>query len=105
YGAGGPPFTPADLETLPRPWGRKTLIQSLRHREAAGRRKMVRTRHWKYIHDPLGDKDELYDLRADPWELSNVIDDPTHASTVADLRLRLADWMIATEDAQPVPLP
>ena len=105
YGAGGPPFTPADLEALPRPWGRKTLIQSLRHREAAGRRKMVRTRHWKYIHDPLGDKDELYDLRADPWELSNVIDDPAHASTVADLRLRLADWMIATEDAQPVPLP
>ncbi|MEZ4661750.1 MAG: sulfatase-like hydrolase/transferase [Caldilineaceae bacterium] len=105
YGAGGPPFTQADLEALPRPWGRQTLIQSLRHREAEGRRKMVRTRDWKYVHDPMGDKDELYDLRADPWELTNVIDEPAHALTVADLRLRLADWMITTEDAQPVPLP
>ncbi|MEZ4656851.1 MAG: hypothetical protein R2911_04710 [Caldilineaceae bacterium] len=57
------------------------------------------------MHDPMGDKDELYDLRADPWELTNVIDEPAHALTVADLRLRLADWMITTEDAQPVPLP
>ncbi|MEZ4707120.1 MAG: sulfatase-like hydrolase/transferase [Caldilineaceae bacterium] len=105
YGAGGPPFTQADLEALPRPWGRQTLIQSLRHREAEGRRKMVRTRDWKYVHDPMGDKDELYDLCADPWELTNVIDEPVHAPTVADLRLRLADWMIETEDAQPVPLP
>lgn len=105
YGAGGPPFTQADLDALPQPWGRKTLIQSLRHREAEGRRKMVRTRHWKYVHDPMGDKDELYDLRSDPWELTNIIDDKSHATTVAEMRLHLANWMITTEDATPVPLP
>ena len=105
YGAGGPPFRLTDLETLPQPYGRRTLIQSLRQREAEGRRKMVRTREWKYVHDPMGDRDELYDLVNDPWELENVMDDSQHRKVLADLRLRLADWSIQTEDAQPVPLP
>lgn len=105
YGAGGPPFTQADLAPLAQPWGRRTLLQSLRWREAEGRRKMVRTRRWKYVHDPMGDRDELYDLVNDPWELTNVVNDPQHATVLAALRLRLADWSIATEDASPVPLP
>ncbi len=105
YGAGGPPFTQRDLERLPKPWGRRTLLQSLRWREAEGRRKMVRTHQWKYVHDPMGDRDELYDLVNDPWELTNVINEPMHATVLAELRLRLADWAIATEDGRPVPLP
>ena len=103
YGAGGPPFRMADLERLERPFGRRALIESLRWREAEGRRKMVRTRHWKYVHDPMGDVDELYDLQTDPWELANVAAD--RPEVVAQMALRLADWSIATEDAQPVPLP
>ena len=105
YGAGGPPFTMADLEALPKPYGRRALMASLRWREAEGRRKMVRTREWKYVHDPLGDQDELYDLVNDPWELENVILDPSHCDVVADMQRRLLDWSIQTEDARPVPLP
>lgn len=105
YGAGGPPFRLSDLRALPQPFGRRALMQSLQWREAEGRRKMVRTRHWKYVHDPMGDLDELYDLQNDPWELSNLIDNPAHAAVLADLRLRLADWSIETEDAKLVPLP
>ena len=62
YGAGGPPFTLEDLRRLPKPYGRRALIHSLQWREAEGRRKMVRTQEWKYVHDPMGDKDELYHL-------------------------------------------
>ena len=105
YGAGGPPFCWSDLEKLPKPWGRKTLIDTLQWREAEGRRKMVRTRDWKYVHDPMGDLDELYDLVNDPWELTNVVADPKNQAVVSEMRLRLADWMIETEDAQAVPLP
>lgn len=105
YGAGGPPFTLADLAALPEPYGLKASKASLQWREAEGRRKMVRTRNWKVVHDPLGDKDELYDLANDPWELTNVIDDPTHSVIIADLRLKLLEWSITTEDANPVPLP
>ena len=99
YGAGGPPFQMSDLEKLPQPWGRRSLMASLRWREAEGRRKMVRTAEWKYVHDPMGDKDELYDLVNDPWELTNVVDDPAHLSIVTEMQLHLADWMIETEDA------
>ncbi|MCZ6634521.1 MAG: sulfatase-like hydrolase/transferase [bacterium] len=105
YGAGGPQFKMSDLEKLPQPWGRKALIESLHWREAEGRRKMVRTRDWKYVHDAMGDQDELYDLVNDPWESTNVVGDPDHQGTLADLRLRLADWSILDEDARPVPLP
>ncbi len=105
YGAGGPPFRMVDLEKLPRPYGRRTLIQTLRWREAEGRRKMARTREWKYVHDPMGDCDELYDLQSDPWELRNVAGDRAYRDILSDMRLRLLDWSVGTEDARPVPLP
>ena len=105
YGAGGPPFCLTDLEALSVSKGRRALIESLRWREAEGRRKMVRTRRWKYVHDPMGDKDELYDMTNDPWEMKNVAADSQHEDILSELRLRLADWSIQTEDARPVPLP
>ncbi|MEZ4682113.1 MAG: sulfatase-like hydrolase/transferase [Caldilineaceae bacterium] len=105
YGAGGRAFRMNDLEQMPQPWGRRTLIDTLRWREAEGRRKMVRTRKWKYVHDPMGDLDELYDLINDPWELTNVAGDLQHRDVISEMQGRLADWMIQTEDAKPVPLP
>jgi choline-sulfatase len=105
YGAGGPPFTLADLAEFPEPYGRRALMRSLQWREAEGRRKMARTRMWKYVHDPMGDRDELYDLLNDPRELENVASDPAHRDIIADMSLRLLDWSIKTEDAHPVPLP
>jgi arylsulfatase A-like enzyme len=105
YGAGGRAFGMADLNGMPGPHGRPAIGKTLQWREAEGRRKMVRTKSWKYVHDPMGDKDELYDLVNDPWELSNVAEDDAHADVLADLRLKLADWSIGTEDGVPVPLP
>ena len=66
---------------------------------------MVRTREWKYVHDPMGDLDELYDLVNDPWELENRAADRAYRDVACDMRLRLADWSIETEHAHPVPLP
>ncbi len=115
YGAGGPPVTMKHLEALPKPWGYHSLIQTLWGREAQGRRKMVRTKNWKYVTDPMAHdagtgkgadpQDELYNLRRDPWELYNVAHDPDNASVISELRRLLAKWMIETEDCEPVPLP
>lgn len=119
YGTGGPPFTLEMLEQLPKPWGYSAVIRSLWVREAEGRRKMVRTKQWKYVHDPMakdatltsgsdggpGDVDELYDLENDPWELQNLAHRPEYTEVVSQMRLKLADWMIRTEDFVPVPLP
>ncbi len=105
YGAGGPAFGLNELHQLPGPYGRPAMGKSLQWREAEGRRKMVRTPEWKYVHDPMGDLDELYDLVNDPWELTNVVAEEPHAGVLAALKLRLGDWSIGTEDGKVVPLP
>lgn len=67
---------------------------------------MVGTKDWKYVHDPMGDIDELYDLENDPHEPANVVADPAHQPVVDDMRRRLADWSISTEGgALTCPLP
>ena len=98
-------FSISDLQKLSKPWGRKALMKSLQWREAEGRRKMVRTKDWKFVHDPMGDKDELYDLKKDPWELHNVCHRSEHASKLTELSVRLGDWSIETEGDVPSPLP
>ena len=42
--------------------------------------------------------DELYDLRTDPGELTNLIDSPAHTATRDRLHDRLLDWMYDTRD-------
>lgn len=119
YGAGGPPVTLETLEGLEEPFGYDTIIETLWAREAEGRRKMVRTREWKYVTDPMasgatltsgtdggpGDVDELYDLTKDPWELKNVAHLPDNADVISEMRSLLAGWMIDTEDPNPVEIP
>ena len=62
----------------------------------------VRTRQWKYIHYPPGDGSpdrhmaELYDLKQDPDENRNLINDPAHRQVVADLKAELVRLMAAT---------
>ena len=58
---------------------------------------MCRTRDYKYVRR-LYEQDELYDLRADPGELHNRIDDPALADVLAQLKERLLtfSWRPAT---------
>lgn len=59
----------------------------------------VRTDRYKYVHYPHGDGGpdrhmaELYDLKNDPGELNNLINDPAHAGTVKRLQAELARLM------------
>jgi arylsulfatase A-like enzyme len=59
--------------------------------------RMIRTDKAKYVYSPHG-ADELYDLVADPHELVNRVDDPAYSGLRAELRGRLRDWMIETDD-------
>ncbi|UFU06816.1 sulfatase family protein [Ruania halotolerans] len=44
-------------------------------------------------------REELYDLRSDPHEIANVVDEPAHLSTANMLRQRLDEFMATTDDA------
>jgi len=46
----------------------------------------------------LRSEEELYDLQADPLEMSNLAGDPAHAGTLAELRGRVEAWMEETDD-------
>jgi len=52
--------------------------------------KALRTGRWKYIrYNKLHGMDELYDLKADPYEMTNQINNPALRSTLDRLRLEL----------------
>jgi N-acetylglucosamine-6-sulfatase len=52
--------------------------------------KAVRTERWKYIHYvELNGMDELYDLKADPYEMRNIINRPDAAPALAELKREL----------------
>ena len=52
----------------------------------------VRTDRFKYIHyTELEGMDELYDLEADPYELTNIIDDPDAQETLELMKVELAE--------------
>ena len=61
---------------------------------------MCRTKDYKYVRR-LYESDELYDLRADPGELNNRIDDPTLAGVLAGLKDRLLTFYLETGDVVP----
>lgn len=57
----------------------------------------VRSCRYKYVYYPF-DVDELYDEEADPWEMHNLIHEPSAAPVLAEMRERLAVWMERAED-------
>ena len=64
-----------------------------------------RTEGWKYV-ETIGGDDELYDLRADPLERDNLLDDPAAGDTRRQMQAALAAWREQTGDPWPdVPIP
>lgn len=53
---------------------------------------MIRTADYKYVQRSDGGPNELYDLRNDPEERTNLIDGPDQAERTAALRERLFVW-------------
>jgi arylsulfatase A-like enzyme len=102
HGGPGRALQPGDLDARQEASLRENTSHHLCPTIYRGRVKGVRTDRWKYC-TTAGDVDELYDLDADPDELVNLAADPGHAEIVRDLRDRLMDWLIETEDARPVP--
>ncbi len=73
----------------------KVIIKELRQAHADGELNELQD---DILFAPTRAPEELYDLRDDPFELNNLADDPAHAETLANLRQRLKDWEVATND-------
>tara|TARA_B100000809_G_scaffold245534_2_gene272596 strand:+ start:31 stop:252 length:222 start_codon:yes stop_codon:yes gene_type:complete len=53
---------------------------------------MIRRGDWKYVFYASG-VDELYNLRDDPWEITNLILEPAHQPERKALQQALYRWM------------
>lgn len=62
--------------------------------------RMVRTHDWKYVHRYPDGPHELFDLRGDPGERTNRVDDPSVSGVLTSLRDRLETWFRAFVDPQ-----
>ena len=56
----------------------------------------VRTNEWKYVSRFPDGPNELYDLKNDPVERHNVVDQPVHAARQQELRANSTSFSIAT---------
>lgn len=99
YGAGTRLMTRADLTVLATPRGLSAAKASLAWREAEGRRRMIRTRTHKYVTDPMGDLDELYDLQTDPQERTNIAGRAHHVDVQQSLEQALSEWDVTTQSS------
>jgi len=58
----------------------------------------VRTARWKYVHyTELDGADELYDLKADPGEMKNLIADPGARPALNEMKLALQRLLRETQ--------
>jgi arylsulfatase A-like enzyme len=55
--------------------------------------RMIRDDRWKLIRYPEADREQLFDLRDDPFELQNLSDDPSQRERVRDLGAKLDGWL------------
>jgi arylsulfatase A-like enzyme len=60
--------------------------------------RMIRTPDWKYIEYPEVERQQLFDLQADPNELTNLIDDPDSRKVTDQLKRQLRKWQRANGD-------
>ncbi len=68
-------------------------IRGIRHPDA----KMVRTRRWKYVYYPEG-FEELYDLRSDPHETTNLAGDAKYRERIYEMKDRLLQWLTTADE-------
>ena len=66
-----------------RDWGEKGKLNQVQH---------------ELLLSPERAKEELYDLKNDPWELTNLADDPSHTKTLKKMRKTLDQWILETGD-------
>jgi arylsulfatase A-like enzyme len=87
--------------------GREDLerpIFSERERGEKNFQRTIRTLEWKYCFSSTG-ASQLYDLRSDPGETRNLVEQASARATKRDLHTRLARWMRDTEDPRAASMP
>ena len=76
----------------------KSIVQQLRALHEGGKLDALSE---KILFSPTRAPEELYDWKADPWQINNLAADPAHKATLEKLRARLDQWIADTHDQGP----
>jgi len=95
----GQDFTPLLFGTRDSHWRAEIFGQYDLHNVGLAYMRMLRTNDWKLVRFyHANEMDELYDLRNDPGELTNLYKNPRHCEVRAQLQQRLDERMKALGD-------
>lgn len=82
--------------------GKQTKVRDVLYTGYRDCQRAIRNDRWKLIRYPLVDKNQLFNLNADPHELNNLADNPEHAAKLAELTAMLEKEMAACGDKHPL---
>ena len=83
---------------VPDDWPASTYAQYHGDEFGLYSQRMVRTDQYKFIYNGP-DRNELYDLDADPHELQNLVDHPEYVDVRQEMAQQLTDWMDRVDDS------
>jgi arylsulfatase A-like enzyme len=87
---------------LPIIHGKETKVRDVLYTAYKDCQRAVRNDRWKLIRYPLVGRTQLFDLQADPRELTNLADKPEYAAKVAEMTDLLRKEMDRYADAAPL---
>ncbi|WP_254546047.1 sulfatase-like hydrolase/transferase [Halomarina pelagica] len=90
-------LTPLLDGAVPDDWPDSTYAQYHGDEFGLYSQRMVRTERYKFVYN-APDRNELYDLRADPGELRNLTDHPHYDEVEDEMSALLVEWMEAVDD-------
>ena len=85
------------LEKKPTSW--REFVSTEHHIDG----RMLRTEQYKYVRYANDPVEQLFDMKADPWEMNNLYDDPKLADVVRDHRKMLDAWEASLKPVEPMP--
>ena len=101
--AGVPPLENIDGRSLlPVISGAKPAIREVVFTAYRSFQRGVRKERWKLIRTPQVDQTQLFDLRADPFEMKNLADDPAMTGTVSEMMALLKQQQAEFGDTAPL---
>jgi arylsulfatase A-like enzyme len=82
--------------------GKEAKVRDVLYTAYRNCQRAIRDERWKLIRYPLVDRTQLFDLSADPHELTNLADKPEHAAKIAELTELLKKEMAERADNAPL---
>lgn len=85
------------IENPNQPWSDEIVTEGMGALEVVVTQRMYRKGNYKYVFNGA-DKDQLFDMDKDPYEMNNLAEKQEYAKLLLELKNQFADWMERNQD-------